>query len=56
MKTQTIWASCENCGLAWTQEKSLAKIWVAIPCPKCKHKTDNYDTENHNKGTRFKHY
>lgn len=53
---EKIYASCENCGLAWTQNKLLPKVWKSIKCPKCKKNTDNYDTENYNKGLRFKRY
>lgn len=57
MKTPTkIWASCENCGLLWTEMKLLPKVWKAIKCPKCKHKTDNFDDVNHNKSRYFINY
>lgn len=51
-----IYASCEHCGLAWTQEKVLQTIYKPIKCPECKKLTNNFDTENHNKGMKFKEY
>lgn len=57
MKTETkVWASCEECGLAWIKSYVLPKVWRKISCPECGHKTENFDDVNHNKWIKFKHY
>ena len=48
MEILKIWASCEHCGLAWTETKVLPKVWKAITCPECGKKTENFDSVNHN--------
>ena len=55
MEKQKIYASCEMCGLCWTEYKKLQKHWKPIKCPRktCVFKTENYDTENHNKNIYF---
>lgn len=53
---QKIYASCESCGLAWTQMRFLPKVFPLIPCPECKKKTTNFDTENYNEGMKFISY
>lgn len=60
MEKIKIYASCEHCGLAWTQVKELPPVWGEINCPECGKKTENFDDENHNADTHepivFKEY